>query len=129
MAEVDERLAQHLHRPHCGGGAQSLGLVGHHHCGPVGQLHEVGVHERKEPVAQVSDEVLGERARIASGTHRGSHRRQGAAGVAVDEGLGDLVERFLLLDDAARGDHLVKRRQRVAGRSGALAHHGVERVG
>jgi hypothetical protein len=60
-------------------------------------MHELGRHQRQETVAQVTDDVLGEGARVAALLHRVGDGGQDAAGVGLDQRLDELVERGALV--------------------------------
>ena len=74
------------------------------------QLHQLGRHERQEAVAQVTDDVVGERARVAPLLHRVGDDRERTTGIVLDERLDELVERGGEQRlAAARGDQLERR--------------------
>ena len=110
-------------------GAETYRLGGEGVGGVGGQLHELGGHQAEEPVAQVLDEPLGDRARVVTDVDEGGHRRQRPARIVLDERLDELVERQLLAERSAGVGDQLERRQRVAGRAGTLGDGGVERLG
>ena len=92
----------------------------------VGQLHELGRHQREEPVAQVPDERLGDRARVVPALTAWAIAVEGPARIVLDQRLDELVERQLVAGVAAGVGDQLERRQRVAGRAGALGDGGVD---
>ena len=129
VAQLDQRVAEALDGGDERRGTETLGLLGEGVDGGAGQLHEVGSHQAQEAVAQVLDELLGDRARVVTGVDEAGHRRQGMPGVAVDEGVDELVEAQLLAHRPAGVGDQLERRQRVAGRPGTLGDGGGEGVG
>ena len=93
----------------------------------LGEQHQLGRHQREEPVAEVADQLLGERARVAAEADRVGHGGEHAARIVVDHRLDELVEVDHVGDVAAGGGHQLERRQRVARRTAALREGGVER--
>ena len=127
VAHLAQHLAEAFDRPHERGRAQPAGLVGERVDVLTRQLHELGRHQRQEPVAHEADQLLGQRARVATDADRVRHHRQRPARVVIDERLDELVERNGLDDVAADARHQLERRQGVARRTAALAQHRVER--
>ena len=127
MAHLGQSGAEHLDATHEAGSTDPPGLVGE----PVElmrrQLHELGRHQRQETVAEVADQLLRERARLRSEGDRVGDHGQGAACVAVDHGLDELVE-WEVGDAVVSGArHEFERGQRVAGRPATASEHLVDR--
>ena len=128
VAHLDEHLAEPLHRPHDRRPRPSRVASDDTSASRSrGQLHQLGCHQRQEAVAQVADDVLGERARIAALLHGVRDDRERPAGVVLDERLDELVERRGLGRLATAGGDELERRDRVACRTAALAQHRLHR--
>ena len=84
------------------------------------QLHELGRHQRQEPVAEVAHEGLGQRPRLVAGVDGVGQRGEGVAGVVLDQRLDELVERQGVTGVAAGVGDQLERRQGIARRPGAL---------
>ncbi len=125
MPHLDQRFAQHLHRLHQRGGTETAGLGSDLVEARRRQLHELGGHQRQEAVAQVPDEILGERARVATLLHAEGHGREHPGGISGLECRDELVDRRAVIDDSTGCGDQLERRQGVAGRSAALAHDGL----
>ena len=89
----------------------------------AGQLDELGRHQRQEAVAQVADDLFGQRPRVAALQHGMGDHGERPAGVVFDERLDELVERRGLGVVAAAGGDQLERRDRVARRAATLAQH------
>ena len=126
MPHVDQRRAQRLDRPYERRRPELLRLGRHLVDAVLGELHQLGSHQREEPVAEVADQLLGERAGIAAEADRVGHGGEHAPRIVVDHRLDELVEVDHVGDVAARGRHQLERRQRVAGRTAALREDGVD---
>ena len=87
VAELDERLAEHLEGPDGGRCAEPLALVGDALGGPVGELDQLGGEQRQEAVAELGDECLGQSAGVAPGRRGRGDAGEGGPRVTVDEGL------------------------------------------
>ena len=85
-------VAEELDCPHEPGRAEALRLLGEPVEAMRRQLHQFGRHQRQEPVAQVADEVLGQRPRVAARRDGVRHHRERSPGVALDHRLDELVE-------------------------------------
>ena len=92
VAHFHQHLAQPLHGTHSRGSAHALSQRGDFFGTLYGQLHQLGRHQREEAVAQVADDVVGERARVAALLHGHRNNSQRAPGVVLDERFDELVE-------------------------------------
>ena len=70
MAHLDHRRAERLDRPHQRRRAELLRLRRDLVDAVLGELHQLGRHQREERVAEVTDQRLGERAGIAAEADR-----------------------------------------------------------
>ena len=126
VAQLDEDLAEPLDAAHDPRRAEPASLGGELVDLVLGQLHQLGRHQRQEPVAQVADQRLGEGAGLVPGVDRGRHGGEGAAGIVLDEGLDELLERKRLAGLGPGAGDQLERRQRVAGRAAALLERGID---
>ncbi|CAB4592135.1 unannotated protein [freshwater metagenome] len=124
MAHLDEDLAEPLHRLHHLGRTQPSRLLGHHRRTGVGQRDELGSHQRQEAVAQVPDDVLGERTGIATLLDGVGDGGEGTARVELDERLDELAVGHDVDLVAAGGGEQLEGAQRVARRPAALLERG-----
>ena len=122
VAQLDQHLAEALDRPHERGRAESLALRGQGvDLARRRQLHQLGRHQRQEPVAQVADELLGHVRGSCPALTAWAIAVSALAGVVVDQRLDELVEAQVLADVAAGAGDQLERRQGVARRAAALA--------
>ncbi len=107
-------------QPHAPGGVLDPGAV------RARQAHELARHDGEEPLAEVLGQIRSQTLGIAARLRCVRHRHDGPGGVAFGQGLRQLGEHLdVIVDDAARR-HLVEGRERVAGRTPAPAHRGIE---
>ena len=128
VAHLHQHLAQPFHRPHRSGGAHALSQRRHFLRTLHRQLHQLGCHQRKEAVAEMADDVVGERARVAALLHRQGNDCERATSVVLDERLDELVERRDVQRLAATGGHQLQCGHGVARRATALAQYGLQRI-
>ena len=128
MAHFNQHLAQALHRSHRRSGAHALRQRRHFFRPLDRQLHQLGGHEGQEAIAQVTHDVVGECARIATLLHRQGNNRECAAGVVLDKSFDELVERRDVQRLAATGRHQLQCGDGVAGGSTALTKHRLQRI-
>ena len=126
VTHLDEDPAEAFHRPHQLRRAQAHRLLGHCVRLRVGQRHQLGRHQRQEAVAQVTDDVVGERARVAALMHGVRHTGEGPARVEVDERLDELGEVDGIDLVATRGGDELERAERVARGAAALLERGLD---
>ena len=127
VPHLDQNLAHLLHRANDGGGAHAHRLIGNLRGALVGQLHQLGGHQRQETVAQVANDVLGKRAWVTALLHSKGKRGQRLARIVSDERFDELVVGQRVGHVATRRRHELERAQRVAGRTAALGEHGLQR--
>ena len=89
------------------------------------KLHQLGCHQRQEAVAEVADDLLGQRPRVAALLHGMGNDGERPARIVLDERLDELVERRGLGRLATAGGDQLERRDGVARRAAALAQHGL----
>ena len=128
MAQLDQHLAEALDGGDQARRAESLALRGQGVDLARRQLHQLGRHQRQEPVAQVAHQLLGDGARVVPGIDEGGHRRERLAGIVGDQRLDELIEAQVLTDVAARTGDQLERRQGVTRRARPLADGGRDGV-
>ena len=92
------------------------------------KLHELGRHQRQEAIAEVTNDLFGQRARVAALQHGVGDDGECSAGVVLDERLDELVERCGLGRFATAGGDELERGDGVAGRTATLAQHRLRRL-
>ena len=90
--------------------------------------HQVGGHQGQEALPEQVDQVAGQLLGAEPAGGQVGHRHQGPTGIALGQGLDDLVELGEVVLHRVRGRHLVEDRQGVAGRAPAPPHGGVDRL-
>ena len=123
---VEKRLAKCLHHLHDARGTEATSLIGEFGCSMFLRLNEFRRHLSQEAVAQMTNEIVDDGARIAATMHGVSNGRQRTAGVELDEGLDEFVDRCDFVDLSTGGGQEFERRQRVTGRPTALTQNRLE---
>ncbi len=129
VAHLGQRRAEQLDRPHQAAAHRAAGPERRaRRDGPTGSLHQLGRHQRQETVAEVADQVFGERPRVAAQPRSRarpsvSARPESRSIIASTNSSRSTTSHHL----AAGGGDQLERRQRVAGRAAAPGEGLLER--